>query len=700
MALNRTWYIDTIRRWMAGLEDRWDEERGYYRIPQSTRANGMLIPPMLVLLGEGEDHWKERILRMAMRMVQSPPYDERYRYFNWNMNQTGGEIHTAGSMTQIGLSFVLRYEDMLGLSSELRADISRKLYDSLERLAEFGRHVAESEVGISVEEDGTPVDIAKERAEKIAKDLPEEFGRLRQIGPSNQTCWEMRACVYAWQATGREDYLDFADLLWRRVLRDEEGHFPYRACFSEDNSFIYSLNHPLWNYDQAMYDFGMYCQYADCVRVLRRAGRSKDYIERFMKHWGDALFTRIVLTDGATNMVFNTYGWERSVVGCAYGETLWLHPVIAVADLTPYDAGALKAMFEQGGQRLREWDFQYPFSPDLGIKGWSSAQEEDRVYFPYELGLMLLDNPEILEIAPAPYAGCLSSLAWKEGNFVMQTPAYHATVIGTSPGYDGVHGIPSSGGEYVIRIPNGDCLFPLSDHGRASLGAVVGGREIHSAQLTKHNVGEWHFTMAVRLPDGTVLSRGIPYGPLLYDLKMEEITLEVAFGDDSIRLEREMIFEWDHISVTDRLTALREVTVEKAYSRIPIITVNPHNALPEITGTTEGKDICIRPPYYMGLTDADYLHHDQEYIQSLRSLELLRVAYPRYGFEVRQGSADEIRLAITPWEWQENRRMRVDGKNLDYLWIYEPTKLTEGERRELRYEIVPFRNVIETDERG
>lgn len=696
MSLNRTWYIDTIRHWMAGLEDRWDEERGYYHIPQSTRANGKLILPMLVLLGEGEEHWKERILMIAARMVQSPPYDERYRYFNWNMNQIGGEIHTAGSMAQIGLSFVLRYEKMLGLPSELRAEISHKLHDSLQRLAEFGRHATESEVGMSVEADGTPVDIGRERAEKIAKGLPEDFGRLRQIGPSNQSCWEMRACVYAWQATGDEDYLDFADILWQMVLQDEEGHSPYRACFSEDNSFIYSPRNPLFNYDIAMYDFGMYCQYSDCVRLLRRAGRSKDYVERFMKHWGDAVFTRIVLADGATNMVFNSYGWERSVVGSAYGEALWLHPVIAVADLTPYDAGELKAMFEQGSERLRKWDFRFPFPPDLGIKGWDIYQEEDRTYFTYEMALMILDNSEVLKIKAMPYTDCLSSLAWKEGNFVMQTPTYHATVIGTSPGYDGVHGIPTSGGEYVIRIPNRDYLFPLSDHGRTSFGAIVEGQALHSAQLTKQNAGEYHFAMAVRLPDGTVLSRGTPYGSLLYDPKTEGITLEVAFGDDSIRLERKMTFALERILVTDRLTALRDVTIDKAYSRIPIITISPHNTLPEITGTADGKTICIRPPFYMGLADADVLYHDQEYIRSLRSLKRLRVVYPGYGFEVRQCSENEIHLTITPWEWQENRRMRVDGKNLDYLWIYEPTKLTEGEQQELRYKIVPFGSVIES----
>ena len=112
--IDREWYVDTIRHWMDALEDRWDEESGYYRVPQSVRANGMLISPMLVLIGEGEEHWKGRILRMAERMVQSPPYDERYRYFNWNMNQTGGEIHQAGCMTQVGLSFVLHF---MGLAS-------------------------------------------------------------------------------------------------------------------------------------------------------------------------------------------------------------------------------------------------------------------------------------------------------------------------------------------------------------------------------------------------------------------------------------------------------------------------------------------------------------------------------------------------------------------------------------------------------
>lgn len=699
MPFDRRWYVDTVRHWMAALEDRWDERLGYYRIPQSARANGMLIPPMLVLVGEGEEHWKGRIRRIAERMVQSPPYDERYHYFNWNMSQTGGEIHQAGCMTQVGLSFVLRYGEVLELPSERRAEIARTVHDSLERLAEFGRHAEESEFGMAVEEDGTPVNIAQERAEKIAKGLPENFGRLRQIGPDNQACWEMRACVYAWRATGDKDYLDFADWAWRRVLR-KEGHLPYRACFSEDWSFIYHPGNRLWNYTQAMYDVGMYCQYADAVRVLREAGRSRDAIERFMKHWGEAVFTRSFLSDGSSNMVFNTYGWERSVVGCTHGMIFWMHPVIAVADLTPYDAGALKAIFERGVERLRTWDFRYPFSPDLGIQGWTSAQEEDRTFFPYELGLMLLDHPEVVDVESVPYTGCLSSLAWKEGNVVMQTPMYHATVIGTSPGYNGLHGIPMSGGEFVIRLPHGDYLFPLSDHGRTSLGAVAEGQAIHSAELTKYTAGEWHFEMAVRLPDGTRLSRGSAYGPLLYDPKMEGIALEVAFGNDAIQLAREIVFGLDYLVVTDRLTALREVRVDRAYSRIPLITVNSHHELPEITGTADGKGLCIRPPYYMGLTDADYLHHDQEYVQSLRRLEVLRVVYPHYGFEVRQSSKEEIRLVITPWEWQENRRMRVDGKNLDYLWIWEPVNLKKGESRVFGYELRPHSQGLKPESEG
>ena len=44
--------------------------------------------------------------------------------------------------------------------------------------------------------------------------------------------------------------------------------------------------------------------------------------------------------------------------------------------------------------------------------------------------------------------------------------------------------------------------------------------------------------------------------------------------------------------------------------------------------------------------------------------------------------------------------MRADGKNLDYLWIYEPTPLTKGERRAFRYEIVPFGSVIEFHKQG
>lgn len=666
MPLDRKWYVDTIRHWVTALEDRWDEACGYYRIPQSTRSNGMLIPPLIVLINEGEQHWKERIPRMAARMIQSPPYDERYRYFNWNLNQTGGEIHEAGCMTQVGLGFALRYGDELGLASDLRAEIAHKLHDSLERLAEFARYVKNSEFSTTTEADGTPVDVAKERALKVARGEPEDFGRLIGVGPSNQSCWEMRACVYAWKTTGNSDYLDFADRAWARMLQDGTD-VPYRTCFSEDGSFIYSPRNPLFDYTQSMYEVGLFCQYADCVRVMRQAGRSTDATERFMKRWGNAALSRSLLSDGSNNMVFNSYGWERSIVGATHGEALWLHPVISVADLTPCEAGVIKSMFERGAKRLRDWDFRYPFAPDLGIIGWAAGQLEDRVFFPYELGLMLLDNPGAVETPTSARNGHLSSLAWKEGNFVMQTDAYQATVVGTSPGYDGTRGIPMSGGEFMVRIPDGDYLFPLSDAGRTSLAAIVEGQALRSSEITKWNAVESHFEMTVRDP-----------------------VLRVSYGTDSARLTREMSFDSSCIAILDRLTALRDVTVEQAHSRIPIIIVNPRNEEPEITGSSDGTAVTIRPPYSMGPAGADALSIDHHFIQSLRRLQLLRVAYAHYGFEVRQQGDDEIRLAISPWSWQENRRMRCDGKNLDYIWVFEPVRLRAGETRQFCYEIRPF----------
>lgn len=33
--------------------------------------------------------------------------------------------------------------------------------------------------------------------------------------------------------------------------------------------------------------------------------------------------------------------------------------------------------------------------------------------------------------------------------------------------------------------------------------------------------------------------------------------------------------------------------------------------------------------------------------------------------------------------------MRVDGKNLNYMWIWEPVNLKKGESRVFRYELKP-----------
>lgn len=77
-------------------------------------------------------------------------------------------------------------------------------------------------------------------------------------------------------------------------------------------------------------------------------------------------------------------------------------------------------------------------------------------------------------------------------------------------------------------------------------------------------------------------------------------------------------------------------------------------------------------------------------MKSLTRLDTLRVAYRDYGFVLNQLSPDDIQLDITNFEWLENRRMRVAGKNLDYVWIFQSTVLEEGEKRCFQYEMLPF----------
>lgn len=77
-------------------------------------------------------------------------------------------------------------------------------------------------------------------------------------------------------------------------------------------------------------------------------------------------------------------------------------------------------------------------------------------------------------------------------------------------------------------------------------------------------------------------------------------------------------------------------------------------------------------------------------MKGLDRLDTLKVSYGDHGFVFNQLSPGEIRLRITSFEWLENRRMRIAGKTIDLIWVFEPVGLKPGETREFHYEIIPF----------
>ncbi|MBI2915022.1 MAG: hypothetical protein HYY08_03740 [Firmicutes bacterium] len=195
--------------------------------------------------------------------------------------------------------------------------------------------------------------------------------------------------------------------------------------------------------------------------------------------------------------------------------------------------------------------------------------------------------------------------------------------------------------------------------------------------------------MAVGLPDGTFLSRGEPFADLLYDPSAyDNLRVEVSFGNEKLRVERSFLLTPEGIEITDTVRAPSRVSVDRAVSRLPIITINPENRVPEMEGLSSGKRVQILPPFYMRA--GELCNADQTIIKGLHRLDTLRVSYGDYGFVFNQKSPGGIRLGITGFEWLENRRMRVAGKTLDLIWVFEPVRLEPGETREFRYEIMPF----------
>lgn len=236
----------------------------------------------------------------------------------------------------------------------------------------------------------------------------------------------------------------------------------------------------------------------------------------------------------------------------------------------------------------------------------------------------------------------------------------------------------------MIKVPGGDYLTPISDQARNTLGAKVDGEVFSSSEITFANRDQYEFAMKVILPDGKEIHRGEDFGPLPYDPRLNKIGLEVRYAKGKAIMGRRFDFDYERIRIKDFLEAREDTEVEYAFSRMPIITVTAQGETPLIQGLSSGKGIQIKPPVYMGY---EIVHDDQFFIESIPDLEYLEVKYPSCGMEIRRLDEGKIKLRITRGEWQENKRMRVDGKNLDYLWIHEPAKLRKGQQRSFTYEI-------------
>lgn len=673
----------------------WDEAQGLYR-EMKVVGNALMLPSLTVLALEGDGESRLKIPRLIERLVQSPPWDSKYHYWNGEWELLGQEPH--GGSTQMGtfLALPLRYAGELGLPESLVATGYDYIAKMLTRWVRFTDHAKDAPVTTYVDDKNRPVNLGALKTEYVRQNRPEDFGHLREIGPKNQVCWEMRAAAIMYLTTGREEFWDYTERFWKRIIERVEVGRPYLflSCFDPDYSYIYSV-HPSHRYEMSMYTAHAIGSYADVVRIARKVGRPHPVWEEFLKNWSQAVLTRVILNDGLCNLVLNGYGWERVFLN-AVARSQVLHPLISLADLTPLSPEELGYLVDSSVSLYREWEAETNhFPPHLGLKGRSASDPSTSIsYLIAELALRLLTNEESIGIEPREPAGCLSSFSWAQKYFVMQTPNYQLTAIGSgtevrpNEGHQGF-GILSSGGEYVIKVPGGEYLTPISDGARTTLEAKVDGDIFSSSEITLDNREQVELKMKVILPNGEEVSRGEDFGPLAYDSRLEKIGLEVRYAKGQAIMGRRFECDSEKIRIKDFLEAKEEIQVEYAFSRLPIITVTAQGETPQIRGLSSGKKIQIKPPCYMGY---EIVHDDQFFIESICDLEYLEVGYPSCGMEVRRLDQGKIKLRITRGEWQENKRMRVDGKNLDYVWIYEPMKLLKGQQKSFQYEIRVIRH--------
>lgn len=712
----RQWYIDALREGANNAERYWLAEEGDYA--HDLRANAMILPALIVLAQEGDEGMAKRVQDLAEKFTHTPPWDPDHHYFSdWHV--LGREPHMGASTILSGLSFAVKHAEEIGLAPKVRDRLREMMRQYSAKFTGWLHPEKKPGYVVHIDHVRGPMKKLLEQVGGIEpyvedpvpdaegyilignleplywailkRGLNPDFRYLEYWGPNNQQCWVMRALAHAYLATGEDHFMENVGRMWRAVIREERDGcgIPHPSSLAVDFTFPYTPFDPLRNYEMSIYDYSMITMYADILRIERMAGTSKGYVEEFYRRWLRAWITRIGFLDGTVNMVFNLYGWER--VFAMDILSIYTSAMVSMADLLPVEVGVMKQIFEAGVERVRRSAFDTTFPPETGLvdsRGAGGKLSESTTIM-YEIAVMLLTHPGFFQVEARPYRGMLSSFAWKDEFFVAQTPSYYLTIVGAGPGYGkNDHGTPFSGGEYNLKIPFSHFLTPQSDEGRTLLEAVVNGRELSSRDVCIHEKEKANFEMAMELPDGTVLKSGKDYGDLLYDPTVPEVTVRVRFGNEEAQLERLFTINAERLIIEDSIEALADVTVERAFSRLPIISANAAREVPRITGITSGQSLEILPPYYMMIEGLR--GHDQNLKESLRRLERIEVRFQHYGFTVNQLSDCELRIDLTDFEWVEHRRMWVAGKNLDYVWIFEPVSLTKGQRRSFRYEIMPY----------
>lgn len=704
--MRRDEYVDHFRYWFGMIDRDWDDRKGLYVWADAGGGYVILTSTMLPCLAvmglEGDRKLARRIPRIIEHLLATPPWDPEYHYWNQSFDRLGMEPHAGVSWIGSHLALAYLYRKELDLPSDLLEKAMDVVQLWTARMAEFARDAGEMPFNCYIDQKGEIADPGAIRRAAIIRGEPEDLRWLREGGPSNQLI-EQQTAALAYLATRREVFWEHVRDLWGRIIERQENGKPilFRSCIDPDYSFIYA-NDPegcvhTHRYTQSVYALNFVYWHAEAVRIARRVGRSELVWEEMVRRYAQALFGRALLADGTLNMALNAYGWERSVATC-YLRAYYLHPLIPLADLAPFTAGQLVAMLDASLKALRalaEKGQAGYFPPVLGLKGFHRGP-----HTPWDLAFMLaemiLTNKEAMDVrqGTGETPRCYSGFAWSQKHFVMQTPSYSLTVVGAGTPYFEQKGqlglgMIATGGEYVLKIPNGPFLTPLSDVGRALFYARAGGEEISSTDVHFFNREDYDFRMEVILPDGTRISRGEDFGPLPYDPMLENLSLEVSFGKGGSRLMRRFDLSAKAVTVTDSIEALDEVKVEHCFTRLPVITVDHEGHSVVWKGVAGGRAVEIKPPCHMGY-EGEIAHTDQDFIQSLPDLERQEVTYHSgHGFTFEQLEKTPVRLAISRGEWQENRRMRVDGKNFDYYWIDKPVMLSKGERRTFSYQITP-----------